>query len=372
MSNINVIITAGGHSARYGKNKLFEPCKTSCVLVESIKPFLGFSEIKKIIVAIEPSFSDEFLNYLSKCRLEEDRRITLTGNGITRTKTVWKGLEALDDDCEIVLIHDGARPFVTTDVIQNIINGAKQTGVAVPLVDMTDSMVCVKNGIEAVNRSEYKRVQTPQGFKKEIIVDAYNRATDDFTDDLSLVKSVKEVEVTAVTGELSNIKITTRDDLFPVLAGSGYDIHRFKEGQGIKLNGIYIPCPYSFIAHSDGDVPVHAIMDAMLSAVGEKDIGHFFSVDDPTYDNADSIDLLNEVIRIVNKKGYRLSNLSVCIIAETPKLAPYIDDMKIKLADIFDVHSDKIGISATTNEQVGDLGDKKAIASYATVMLCKV
>ncbi len=367
--NVNVIITAGGHSVRYGKNKLFEPCKTSCVLIEAIKPFLSFYEIKKIIIAIEPSFSDEFIFNLKKYGTDADKRIILTGSGETRGQTVMRGIEALDKNCDIVLTHDGARPFVSQKLIKEVIEGARKCDGAVPFVDMTDSMVNIQDGISCVNRSEYKRVQTPQGFKKSIFVDAYNRAKGEFTDDLSLIKSVLDISVCPVDGELSNIKITTRNDLFNALTGCGYDIHRFQSGNGIKLNGVFIPCPYSFVAHSDGDVPVHAIMDAILSAVGQKDIGHFFPVDDPAYDGANSFDLLKQVIEVAFKKGYKLSNLSVSIIAETPKIAPHIDAMKLTLANVFDVGTDKIGITATTNEQVGEIGNKEAIAAFATVML---
>ncbi|MEG2450119.1 MAG: 2-C-methyl-D-erythritol 4-phosphate cytidylyltransferase, partial [Clostridia bacterium] len=141
LSNINVLITAGGQSQRYGsENKLFEPCGVSCVLIEAIKPFLCFNEITKVIVAIDPSYSDELLNMLS-VELIEDNRITLTIGGKTRTETVKNGLKALSDDCDLVLIHDGARPFVTEQLIASVITATKTYGAAFPAIEITDSVI---------------------------------------------------------------------------------------------------------------------------------------------------------------------------------------------------------------------------------------
>ena len=132
-----------------------------------------------------------------------------------------------------------------------------------------------------------------------------------------------------------------------------------------------MPCDFSFIAHSDGDVPVHAIMDAILSALGEKDIGHFFPVDDERYDNADSIELLFTVLKIASERGYKVNNVTVAIIAERPMLAPYIDTMRANMSNLLGISQSRVGVSATTNEKVGDIGNGKAIAAYATVSLIK-
>ena len=153
---INVIITAGGTSQRYGmENKLFAPCKDSCVVVESIKPFLTFEQVSKVIVAIHPSYSDELLNALEIAHIE-DNRIALTQGGTTRTQTVKHGIRAIEDDCDYVIVHDGARPYVTTALINSVIAGAVENGVALPLLPLTDSLVCIRFGVDAVNR-ECKR-----------------------------------------------------------------------------------------------------------------------------------------------------------------------------------------------------------------------
>lgn len=393
----NVIITAAGTSQRYGvNNKLFEPCGSTRVIIEAIKPFLEFDEVSKVIVAIHPSFSDEFLNLLELYKLHEDKRIKLQVGGDTRTKTVKHALAALEDDCDYVLIHDAARPFVTKTLIEKVMEGAKEAGVALPLLAITDSIVSVKNGdLSPKDRNEFKRVQTPVCVEKSRLLAAYTKCKKDFYDDITVLQTYAKGEVKVVDGDKRNIKITYKDDLAPVplefshdyganptknwkiedalvsRTGVGYDIHRLQVGEGIKLLGVKIECPFSFVAHSDGDVPVHAIMDAILSAIGEPDIGHLFPVNDPQYDGADSMDLLAQVLERAYNKEFIVRNVSVCIIAEKPMIAPHIEAMKRNLSEALSLPVDHIGISATTNEQVGALGNSQAIASFASVLLSK-
>ena len=371
MSHINVIIAAGGSSLRYGnENKLLEPCGASCVLVEAIKPFLSFPEVKKVIIAIDSGSSDEFLEALKSARLEDDRRITLTRGGSSRTATVGFGVRVLDEECDIVLVHDGARPFVSVALIGRVIESATRCGCAIPAVPLTDNLLkLTPDGAEPADRTPFRRVQTPAGFSKERIERAYAAGSGDFLDDFSFVDKFAHGAVEVVDGDPKNIKITVKDDLLTGLTGFGYDIHRLQEGKGIKLCGEKIPCPFSFVAHSDGDAAVHAVMDAILSALGEKDIGHLYPVDDPRYDDADSMKLLKGVTDIMRAKNRRVANVSVAIIAEKPVLAPHIDKMRARLAKALALPVERVGITAGTNERVGDIGEGNAIAACATVLL---
>lgn len=376
-AKINVIITAGGQSQRYGaKNKLFEACGTSCVLIEAIKPFLNVDGVKRIIIGIETSYADELMRELELAGLAEDKRIRLSVGGDTRTQTVKNALSALDGDADVILVHDGARPYVKADTINAVIKSVQQYGVAVPLVALTDAIVEVRANAKPADRAEFACVQTPFGARREIFVKAYSQVQTAFYDDLSAVKTCFSGKIGIVEGDRSNVKITYEGDVkTPIcdfVTGCGYDIHRLTDGDGIKLLGVKVPCPYSFIAHSDGDVPIHAIMDAILSAIGQKDIGHFFPVDDPKYDGADSAELLLQTAAIARKQGYRVHNVSVAIIAERPKLSPYIEDMQITMSRLLGVERERIGVSATTNESVGDIGDGNAIAAYASVLLKKI
>ncbi len=366
----NVIITAAGQSQRYGvKNKLFEPCGTSCVLVEAIKPFLKFDEISRVIVALHPSYSDEFLSALEIARLSEDNRIILTIGGATRTQTVKIALRSIEDDCDFVAIHDGARPFVTKTLVEQTLHGAKQCGASLPLVKLVDALVEVQNGVEPRDRELYRGVQTPAVFEKDRLLRAYSQCEGEFYDDISVVQTYAKGDVKIVEGDNQNIKITTTKDLRTPLTGIGYDIHRMKKGNGIKLLGTFIPCEFSFVAHSDGDVPIHALMDAILTAIGEHDIGHLFPVDDPLYDGANSVELLKQVLARAYDKQYSIVNASISIIAERPLLSPHITQMRVNMSKILQIPAERIGISATTNEQVGELGDCQSIAAFASVLL---
>jgi 2-C-methyl-D-erythritol 4-phosphate cytidylyltransferase/2-C-methyl-D-erythritol 2,4-cyclodiphosphate synthase len=369
-NKINVIITAGGKSLRFGgADKLFQPVGASFVLLEAIKPFLGFGRISKIIVAICPENEKLFLARARQYGVN-DPRIVFVSGGETRTDSVKNAIKKLEDDCDTVLVHDGARPFASPKLIEKIIEGTIARGAAVPLVKNTDALVKIENGYaKSVNRDNYLRVQTPAGFEKNRFIYAYAQCDKQYFDDISVIQAYQKGDVAIVEGEASNIKITTKADLGTYLSGCGYDIHRLKDGNGIKLNGVFIPCDFSFVAHSDGDVPVHALMDAILSAAGEHDIGHLFPVDDAKYDDADSIKLLEEVVEIANIKGFEIQNVSITIITENPKLSPYIDEMRRKLSGVLEIPFERVGICATTNEQVGEIGAGKAVAAYATVML---
>lgn len=368
--NINVIIAAAGTSQRYGiENKLFEKCGSTCVLLEAIKPFLAFQAVKKVVVSTDSSYFDELTSALSIYHLDEDGRIKLSIGGKSRTETVYNALSSLSDDCDVVLVHDGARPFVTEKLISSVIDKVKEDNAVVPLVRLTDNIAGIADGVVSLDRENYRGIQTPMAFGRKIFEKAYSEVKGDYLDDLAVVQKHSPCPVVAVDGEKSNIKITTKDDLKTPLVGCGYDIHRLEKGNGVRLLGTHIPCSYSLVAHSDGDVPVHAIMDAILSAIGEKDIGHLFPVDDERFDGADSMRLLDKVMEICRAKGYAVTNVTVAIIAEKPMLAPYIDEMRARVAGALAITSDKVGVTATTNERVGDIGDGNAIAAYATVLL---
>ena len=189
MSHINVVIAAGGSGLRYGKeNKLLEPCGSSCVLVEAVKPFLAFPEVKRVIIAVDSDSADEFLDRLSAVHLDEDRRITLTRGGASRTKTVKFGLHALDEECDLVLIHDGARPFVSHALIERVIEGTKRDGACIPALPFTDNIMLVTGGDPApLDRTDYRRVQTPAGFERTAIERAYDLSEEDCLDDFTVL-----------------------------------------------------------------------------------------------------------------------------------------------------------------------------------------
>ncbi len=365
---IGVIIAAGGTSQRYGeKNKLFEKAGTSCVLIEAIKPFLSVDGVSRVLVGIHPSYSDELLVALDNEKIS-DSRVAIVAGGDTRTETVKNAVSALPEDIDVVLVHDGARPYVSRDLILKTLDALKDADAAVVAIPPVDAMIRLKD-LKPLDRAKFGLVQTPFACKRDIFERAYKNAKKAFYDDISVVKTVNNVKIAYVKGEAQNKKITLPSDLEEPLVGCGYDIHRLEAGEGVTLCGVHIPCPYNTVAHSDGDVPVHALMDAILTAVGERDIGHFFPVDDPAYDGADSLELLKKTLDVARQYGKAPSNVSITIIAEKPLLAPHILNMKKALSPILGVPIERIGISATTNEQVGDIGSGNAIAAFATALL---
>lgn len=370
MKSVNVIIAAAGESQRYGKeNKLFARCGKGCVLTEAITPFLAYDEVTKVIVATHNSFFDELASWMSILHLDEDHRITFAIGGNSRTETVKNAMRSLTDDCTHVLVHDGARPFVSGELIGRILSSLDKYEVAVPLVPLVDNVALVTNGVKSIDRNDYRAIQTPMGFERGVFEAGYSVASTSALDDLATIQEVYQGEIAHVEGDRNNRKITHKGDVVMNRVGSGYDVHRLEEGDAVTLCGVKIPCPFSLVAHSDGDVPVHAVMDAILSALGDKDIGHHFPVDDPRYDDADSMELLDKVMDLCHSKGYKVENATVTVIAESPKLAPYINEMRARLSARLGVSDDCVGIAATTNEQVGEIGAGKAIASYATVLL---
>ncbi len=366
---INVIITAGGGSVRFGEgDKLYMPLGATCVVLEATLPFLGIEGVSRVIIAAKDAraLGDSMKRYGVS-----DGRIVVSPCGTTRTKTVKAALEYVEEDADYILIHDGARSFVTADLIRKVIDGAS-CGACVPLVPLIDSLVRTDGDITPCDRANFRGVQTPFSARRDWMIEAY-KTENDFYDDVSALKTLDCVKINHIDGDPANRKITYACDLDgrDMLTGIGYDIHRLTDGDGLPLCGVKVPCDFAFVAHSDGDVPIHALMDAMLSAMGEKDIGWRFPTDDPAYDDIDSTELLENVLAETRDRGLCVHNAAIAIIAEKPRLAPYIDRMQLSLSRLLALSPDRIGVTVTTNEGVGELGACKAIAAYASVTLAR-
>ena len=296
----------------------------------------------------------------------------ITG-GQTRTQSVKNALEGVTGD--IVLIHDGARPFVSEKLIKDCIESVKRYGSGICAVNATDTAV-YNNG--RIDRNRLYLLQTPQGFFTEDIKKAYALAGGKtYTDDSAVYgEFIKEPHI--VEGENTNVKLTYREDfnrgLPPLPAagnniGLGVDVHAFGEGNFVTLAGVKIPCDRGLIAHSDGDVVIHAVMDAMLSAAGLKDIGHYFPDTDPAYENADSGKMLASVIGLLKQKGLYPATVSISVQAEKPRLAGHIEAMKANLSGLTGVPAQRIAIAAGTCEGLGFVGEGFGICAYSIVAL---
>ncbi|MGN0805039.1 MAG: 2-C-methyl-D-erythritol 2,4-cyclodiphosphate synthase [Candidatus Coproplasma sp.] len=384
-----IICSAGkGERAGFNKNKLMAPLNGAPALYYTLTDFDAFDweyaggNLQKIAVCAEND--EETRKFCSSLGWQ-----IVTG-GKTRTESVYNALKAVTGD--IVIIHDGARPFVTEEMIECCVRYVKEFGSAVCACPAIDTVAVAKDGniCEVPDRNNVYIVQTPQAFYTKDIVPAYEKAIasgESFTDDSSVYSRYVKPAKICPCGTPQNKKLTFKEDFenfcnYPTAlffdeeqpkVGFGVDVHAFgKEQDYITLCGVKIPCDTGLIAHSDGDVAVHAVMDALLSASGLRDIGHYFPDSDPKYSGADSIKLLKRVVEIIGEKGFKPLGLSVAVQAEKPRLAKYIGEMIATLARAVGVDEEDISITAGTCEGLGFVGQKKGICAYCTAVVKEV
>lgn len=379
-----VIVAAGsGTRMKSAVPKQFLKIEGKTILEKTVSAFEKNNHVDQIIVMTGADYVDfckELCSGFSKI-------CGVFAGGAQRQDTVCKAVNMVEDD-QLILIHDGVRPFVTYDVIDGVIFGAYTEGAAVPAVACKDTVRQIdeapapisgvsggneaSGGSKTLDRSRLFQVQTPQGFRSELLKSAYKKAeADNFqgTDDASLVERLG-VKILLSEGDYANIKITTREDLpMEMRVGSGFDVHKLVEGRKLILGGVEIPYEKGLDGHSDADVMVHALMDAMLGAAGLGDIGRHFPDTDPQYKGISSLKLLEIVNERLKEAGYCLSNADVTIIAQRPKLAGYIAEMEENLAKVLGAEKNQINVKATTTEKLGFTGRGEGIASEAVCMI---
>lgn len=310
-----------------------------------------------------------------------------TNGGATRQASVHAGLEALAaEKPDIVLIHDAARPFVTPVVISRAIEAAQRTGAAVPAIAVTDTIKQVSDGgdVEATpDRAKLRIAQTPQAFRFDVILDAHRRAArdgrSDFTDDAALAEWAG-LTVATFEGDPANMKLTTPEDfvreearlasqLGDIRTGTGYDVHAFGDGDHLMICGVRVPHSKGFLAHSDGDVGLHALVDAILGALADGDIGSHFPPSDMKWKGAASDKFLAYAVERVTARGGRIANLEVTLICERPKIGPLRDTMRARIAEITGVNVSRVAVKATTSERLGFTGREEGIAATASATI---
>ena len=372
--SVGVIVCAAGKGLRAGfhYNKLFAPLGDERVLKKTLSAF-DFPAVSEIIVT---SSQEDYAQITTLCEAFARTQVVL--GGATRSESVYNALQVATTD--IVLIHDGARPFVTRACIEGCIQSVKAYGSGICAVPALDTVATCKDGriIHVPDRDTVYQIQTPQGFFLENIRSAYERAfaTKDcaYTDDSSVfARFCGSPRLCA--GARGNIKLTYAEDFRTPIArcGLGVDTHAFGKDQPyILLAGIKIPSDSGLIAHSDGDVLCHAVMDALLSAAGLRDIGFYFPDSDEKWKNANSMQMLERVVAMLKDRGYAVQNISVAVQAEKPRLSRYIDEMKNALASVLQIDPTAVGISAGTNEGLGYIGEGKGITVNAYALLYEI
>ena len=379
--HVTAIIAAGGSGSRLGAavpKQLLEVAGRS-LLRRSVEAFASHPSITEVIVALPAALAANPPSWLAGVRI--------VPGGERRQDSVANAVDAVDEGCDVVLIHDAARPFVSRDVITRAIDGAVAHGAAIAAVPVRDTVKRVTRGaegaviLETLPRDEIFLAQTPQAFASDVIREAIaaSRSGIAATDESMLAERAGH-RVHVVAGDDANVKITTAVDLeearrrFDVMPGPGrvgvgYDLHRLVEGRPLVLGGVHVPSPRGALGHSDADVICHAITDAMLGAARAGDIGQHFPDTDARWKDASSIALLKAALAVVQARRFTVENVDVVVVLETPKLGPHRIVIEQHLADALDIDVSRVSVKAKTNEGVDAVGRGEAIAAHAVCML---
>ena len=382
---VAAVVVAAGRGTRTGLDypKQYKVVGGSPMVRESLRVFTSHPEVDLVLPVIHPDDAARFAAAVEGLTLAEP-----ISGAATRQGSVHAGLEALTRQApEIVLVHDAARPFTSAALVSRAVAAAAKSGAAVPGVPVTDTVKLIDEafGVAAtLNRAALRTVQTPQAFAYPALLDAHRRAAaagrEDFPDDAALVEWAG-FKVTVFEGERGNMKMTTPEDfaridrdaqiaLADIRTGIGYDIHAFDSGgDHVWLGGVKIAHERKLSGHSDADVALHALTDAVLGALADGDIGVHFPPSDEKWRGASSDKFLKFAVDRVKTRGGIISHLDVAIVCEAPKISPRRDEMRARIAEIAGLSLDRVGVKATTNEKLGALGRAEGIAAYATATI---
>ncbi|MDD2430157.1 MAG: 2-C-methyl-D-erythritol 2,4-cyclodiphosphate synthase [Firmicutes bacterium] len=377
METAAIILAAGkGSRLGLGTNKVLLPFRGKPLLYYSVKAFAELKQFTTLVLVVREG-EEEKVEELVREFMNE-KKIILCHGGKTRGESVFSGLKALSKyNPQKVLIHDGARPFVSEEVILRVLDNIKPNLAVTPGVMVSDSLRKIdKNGsiIEVIDRSLVCAVQTPQGFMYDELYRKHQNINEgqqfaEVTDDAQLFDKQVLVE-----GDSKNIKITTRGDYdmynvteTGIRVGQGFDVHSMVSGRELIIGGVKIPSTKGLLGHSDADVLVHAIIDAILGACSLGDIGEHFPDTDNIYKNISSLDLLKIVKVLIDQQGKRVVNVDATILAQAPKLSPFKAEMEENIASILNVSKQQVNIKATTTEKLGFVGRSEGIAAMAIV-----
>lgn len=371
------LIVAGGSGQRFGaeRPKQYLDLAGKPVLRRTVEAFLSHPQVTGVRVVIDPTWRDAYDAALSGLALPDP-----VAGGASRQDSVRNGLEALaaDGAPDLVLIHDAARPLIDADTIAAVIAALDSTPGAIAAVPVADTL---KRGsgdaiTGTVDREGLWRAQTPQGFRFPDILEAHRAAAGlSLTDDAAVAERAG-LSVALVPSKEDNFKVTTPDDLtrasraimsslWDVRTGSGFDVHRFTDGDFVTLCGLRVPHSHGLEGHSDADVGLHALTDAILGALAAGDIGSHFPPTDPRWRGADSARFLRHAADLVAERGGVIAHADVTIICERPKVGPHRAAMADRIAQILGIEVERVSVKATTTEQLGFTGRREGIAAQA-------
>jgi 2-C-methyl-D-erythritol 4-phosphate cytidylyltransferase/2-C-methyl-D-erythritol 2,4-cyclodiphosphate synthase len=382
MGMVAAVVVAAGRGQRAGGDvpKQYRKIAGTPVVRPTLSAFSSHAHIDLVQPVIHPDDEDLFRAASGGLK----NLLEPVAGGATRQTSVHAGLQALQGRApEIVLIHDAARPFLSSALISRAIEAARTCSAATPGVAVADTVKKIDQDamvIETLDRSQLRMVQTPQAFAFALIADAHQRAAaagrEDFTDDAALAEWAGH-RVLMFEGEAGNVKLTTNEDfaraellsaaaLADVRIGNGFDVHAFVDGDHVMLGGVRIPHRQGVTGHSDADVALHALVDAILGALAEGDIGQHFPPSDPQWRGASSDRFLAFACERVRARGGVIGNLDVTVVCEAPRVSPHRDAMRARIAEIAEISPDRVAVKATTSEKLGFTGRGEGIVAMAT------
>lgn len=382
-----LLVAAGrGLRAGDGEPKQYRLVDGRPVLAHALTPFLAEPAIERIAIVIGEGDEARYANAMAG--IDGSRLVTPTLGGATRQASVRRGLLALSREGfdGIVLVHDAARPFVSRAQISAAIHRLGAGGIAaIPALPVTDTVKRTSadgHVAETPPRDQLVTVQTPQAFRFRPLLEAHEAAEaallDGFTDDAALMEWAGH-PVATFQGDPANVKLTHAADFLRASAqpgkalvtrvGTGYDVHAFGPGDHVWLGGVRIGHDQGVIAHSDGDVALHALTDALLGALADGDIGTHFPPSDPQWRGATSDRFLQFAAERAAKRGGVIAHLDVTVVSEAPKIGPHRDAMRARIAEIAGITIDRVGVKATTNEGMGFIGRREGMVAYATATI---
>ncbi len=377
MSGCVALVVAGGSGARFGGDlpKQYRDLAGRTVIARSLSAFARHAGITAVRPVIDPNHRAWF--DAATADMTYANLLPPVAGGATRQDSVRLGLESLEPlSPDTVLIHDAARPLVDIDVIARAMAALGNFPAVMPAVAVADTLKRGEDGrvMETVPRDGLWRAQTPQGFRFPDILAAHRRfAGEQLTDDAALAERAA-LPVSLITGNENNFKITTEDDLEratrllgagEVRTGFGFDVHRFAPGSAVMLCGVRVPHSASLAGHSDADVGLHALTDALLGAIGAGDIGVHFPPSEARWKGASSDIFLAHANSLLRQRGGRVLNVDVTIVCEAPRVSPHRAAMTARIAEILGIAAERVSIKGTTTEQLGFTGRGEGIAAQA-------
>lgn len=382
---VTAIVLAAGSGTRMGSETTKQKIS---LLGESIlsRTLRAFSECDGVDAIVVVCKDDEKEWVRAETENKIDKITSIISGGNSRAESARIGFANIPPETDYVAIHDGARCLITPENINSVIKKALESGAATAAVKATDTVKLCNGGciVRTLPRDEVVLASTPQIFSRELYQRALNNSSlDGVTDDNMLVESIG-VEISVVDIGKENIKITTPEDIEfaeyiikrrsrmdEIRVGHGYDVHRFAEGRKLTLGGVEISCDIGLLGHSDADVLLHAIMDAMLGACGLGDIGRHFPDNDENYKGISSLVLLRKTSELVGALGYTVNNVDATVVMQSPKIAPYISQMVFNIAEILGIESGRVNVKATTEEKLGFTGRLEGVSAHAVVTIKK-